>query len=546
MTTLEKRSLLLLALLAAACDRLTADPGADFGVRLVGSSSLTVVGKLSAPVQFAVSGCDAFDAAIRNDASSQAVVAIRQEGGTWLADVPVEWLRTEDHDCLHDALRPLEVRAELVVTCRDGGRSAGAALDVSYGTAIRAYDSYVGTPVPETRYLFPGVDPLSPYAMLVSWAQQGVDIFSATGASYPVQVLGGPLANGGIYLDAAPLAEPRLVASATGGSLAYSSGCAWPACPNVPIDTAVTVPSEALAWYGDSTAVWDTWVPRYVLDMAMLDDRTVLVLSQPFPFPRSDTAAVLSVVTSPPGAAPLEVTVLGYFPGEWVQSRFATLPDGRLAWLAWVMPESPGPFRSVLHTTDGRSVDARPDPTGAEYLGEEWAAGYVSYNFGRLSPDGSEIMLSGAKRVGPDGAATSLPASDYFAIDGKHGDAVWLTDAIALWRGTYWIFGTPEAPGVVEVFDASPPHARRFGYTVEPMPGSGGQALLYGAVAVGDKLVLTTGTGIRVLGPDGALVGGADPLPCGLTTTSRAARVGPTTVAVGAGTYWYVFDLAEP
>jgi hypothetical protein len=545
MTTLEKRSLLLLALLAAACDRLTADPGADFGVRLVGSSSLTVVGKLSAPVQFAVSGCDAFDAAIRNDASSQAVVAIRQEGGTWLADVPVEWLRTEDHDCLHDALRPLEVRAELVVTCGDGGRSASAALDVSYGTATRAYESYVGTPVSETRYLFPGPDALRPSAMFVSWAQQGVDLFLAFGDSYPMAI-GGPLENGGVYLEAAPLAEPRLVATASGSSFAYSTGCAMLlGCPDVAIDAMTSVPSEAVAWIGDGSIWWQTWVPKYVLDMAMIDDRHVVVLSQPFPSAWSPTS-VLSVITKPPEAAP-QMTVLGYFPGEWVQSRFSTLPDGRLAWLAWVIPDGAGPIRSVLRTTEGASVEVRADPTGDEYLGQVWDTGStISYDFGRLSPDGSEIVLSGARLVGADGATTSLPASNDYGIDGKYGDAVWLRDAIALWRGTDWIFGAPEAPGVVEVFDPAPPHARRFEYRVEPMPGGGGNALLYGAVAVGDKLVLTTGTGIRVLGPDGALVGGADPLPCGLSTTSRAARVGPTTVAVGAGTYWYVFDLAEP
>jgi hypothetical protein len=116
---------------------------------------------------------------------------------------------------------------------------------------------------------------------------------------------------------------------------------------------------------------------------------------------------------------------------------------------------------------------------------------------------------------------------------------------IALWRGSSWIWGGGST-GVVEVFDASPPYARRFGYEVQPMPGSGGTAQLFGAVAVGDKLALTTETGIRVLGPDATLVGGADPLPCGLSTTSRAARVGPTTVAVGAGDYLYVFDLSAP
>ncbi len=51
---------------------------------------------------------------------------------------------------------------------------------------------------------------------------------------------------------------------------------------------------------------------------------------------------------------------------------------------------------------------------------------------------------------------------------------------------------------------------------------------------MGDKLALTTSTGIRILGPDGTLIGGSDPFPCSQTTTAVAERVGPTTVAVGA------------
>ena len=67
---------------------------------------------------------------------------------------------------------------------------------------------------------------------------------------------------------------------------------------------------------------------------------------------------------------------------------------------------------------------------------------------------------------------------------------------------------------------------------------------LKGMVAVGDHLALTTSTGIRILGPDGTVVQGADPLPCGLLTTAPAIRSGPSTVAVAASPYVYVFDTA--
>ena len=69
-------------------------------------------------------------------------------------------------------------------------------------------------------------------------------------------------------------------------------------------------------------------------------------------------------------------------------------------------------------------------------------------------------------------------------------------------------------------------------------------AQLLGVTVVGDKLVLTTNSGVRVLGADGSVVGGADPLPCGLSPTALAIPTGPTTFAVAAGNFVYVFDVA--
>ncbi len=544
------RWLLSLALLAAACSRLDPEPGADFGVQVVGGSSITAIGKLSVRVGFTVSGCDAFDPAIRIGASAHAIDASRQGDGTWLADVPVDWLRVEDFDCLHDALRPHASRADLVVTCRDGGRSASAGLDVAYGTATRAFEAEAATPVSEVRYLFASPDPLHPVAMQVSWVEDSVLIQTGAGASFAVGIGAGALVGlegGGVHVEARPLAETRAVVAEGGTSFVYSMGCPLgSACPDLQIDATTALPSEAVAWMGDESAWWDSRVPRFVLDMSTTDEQSVAVLSQPEPSPWNPTS-VLSVVTKAPGYVAPEVKVLGVFPGELVQSRFSRLPDGRLAWLAWIIPDV-GPIRSVLRTTDGATVDARSDPTGDEAIGEMWGSSgmqrvYVNVS-GRLSPDASRIVLSGGRLIGVDGGSTTLPAANWYAVDGNGSDVAWPTGAVALWKGLDWIFGVGGS-GTLEVFDAAPPHARRFAYDVGPLPG-GGNAALYGATAVGDRLVLTTASGVRVLGPDGALVGGADPLPCGLATTSRATRVGPTTFAIGAGSRWYVFDLAEP
>jgi len=61
---------------------------------------------------------------------------------------------------------------------------------------------------------------------------------------------------------------------------------------------------------------------------------------------------------------------------------------------------------------------------------------------------------------------------------------------------------------------------------------------------VGGLLVLTTSTGIRVLSPDGKVLAGSDPMPCGLVPTSVAVQSGPTAAAVAAGDHVFVFDLA--
>jgi hypothetical protein len=99
--------------------------------------------------------------------------------------------------------------------------------------------------------------------------------------------------------------------------------------------------------------------------------------------------------------------------------------------------------------------------------------------------------------------------------------------------------------GAVDVFELAAPHMLRYSYDVHPLPGSDAFTELKGIVAVGDYLALTTSTGIRILGPDGTVVQGADPLPCALLTTAPAIRSGPTTVAVAASPYVYVFDTAS-
>ncbi len=542
---LRRASALLLVIAISACDRLEVDPGHGFGVRVLTPSPVAGVGKITVPLRFAITGCDLFDAEIRGGAGAgHAVELLNEPGGTFLAEVPVDWLRGVDGTCLHDARTPLVSAAQVLVTCRDAGRIATADLAVSYGTATRADLVQSSLTQATTQFLFPSADPLVPHAV-ASW-------FS-TAYVYP-QGFSFPLSIEASLSSVEPLVRPRLAANDS--ALFLSSGCPIEiACPDLQVSPDATVPSEEiwgrtllpLPCPSTGCDAFHVAVPSHVIDMAIGTDGALVVLSQLYDersLPPWPTAIVVTRI-SPAGES-----FIGYFPGESAETRFSTTADGRLAFVSFVIPSS-GPIHSVLHQTDGTSVSSSPNPTGALDLGEVVAGsdGPMLTNVGsaQLSPDASSLVVNGSHLGSPGSLLAALPAAGAYAGDGEAGGAAWLTGAVGLWRGASLMWGAPASAdlGGVEVFGAAPPHDRVYAYDVHALPGSNGPAVLHGAVAVGDKLVLTTSTGVRVLGPDGTVVGGSDPLPCGLTPTAVAVRTGPRTAAVAAGRYLYVFDLAE-
>jgi hypothetical protein len=229
------------------------------------------------------------------------------------------------------------------------------------------------------------------------------------------------------------------------------------------------------------------------------------------------------------------VTLVAELPRHAPLGGFARTAAGELRFLTRSYPEAPGTLDAVLHATDGHTVG---EVMKAGVVGELKADGPLIYDNAFLSPDGSSMVVTsptGRYLVGTDPAHPGREKLDSWgSIDG----ATWLPGAVALWYGSIG-----NRFGQVEVFDDTAPHALRWQQYVEALPGAVAPPTLLDVTAVGDKLALTTTTGLRILGPDGALVGGSDPFPCGATATAMAGQTGPTTVAVGGYDLVYVFDV---
>jgi hypothetical protein len=147
-------------------------------------------------------------------------------------------------------------------------------------------------------------------------------------------------------------------------------------------------------------------------------------------------------------------------------------------------------------------------------------------------------MLRGGKVwLGDDSATPTLLSTELTkGVSGAYLGAAWLNSAVAIW----------DEDKAVEAFELSGAHERRYRYEVALIdPHFGSATIRHGGFGQGELLVLTTYSGIRIHDRQGNLVGGAEPLPCALLPSSGAVSMGPQTIAVPAGRYAYVFDLAR-
>jgi hypothetical protein len=363
-------------------------------------------------------------------------------------------------------------------------------------------------------------------------------------------------------------------------------------CPQVSIGPGESVPGERLADFSASDDPRSAprgiaHVSTNVIDMAFADDGALVVVSDssvgrgppqylPDGTPLDGDAArwgetIVWRVVPAPESAPSTVedvaTVIGRFPRETVVTRLSRSPGGALAFVTLTWPGGSSEVRVNLHVTDGSTVTTSyTDPGPEESSTFNWLADPTFVNPGiYLSPDGSSLITTWDENANalvwmntdpsdrvrrffahppwilpPSGSRRFARIYAQFA----HGGAAWLTSAVAIWSGGDLLvpYGTA-SPGVVDVYEASPPHEFRYQYVADPLPGATSAPALVGALAVGDRLVLTTTTGVRVLDASGALVAGFDPLPCGATTTASAEQIGPTTIGFGVGTNVITLDV---
>jgi hypothetical protein len=591
------RMMTVVLLATAGCDALQERPGHDFAAQVLDEDPLAVVGQIYAPVHFAVNGCSEFDVSIKApmEGTSYPLSFTSRADGTFEAAVPVALMRPTPY-CIDADGGPAAIEETLEVTCRDAGRTAQAKFMVAVQPA---FAWVVG--LNHVRAVFPSV---KPWPALIDASDFGQGLFSTpfrypqaveesglfdpwSGNSFQLNGAWSPWPNGAGVQD--PLIRPRLAQNGDRGFVTL--GCAGNVdCPTFPIAAGgpgVAVTSERLAEFDlADPAFLDrippysprgvAQVPRAVVDMAYAPDGSLVVVSQvgelvpdPFSSGTPPTAhlqpwartIVTRVAPAPDGSAGVvedAVTVIGDFPRETVQTRLSRTASGALAFAAFSSQDLGGLVSVSLHVTDGSTVTTS---YSVETFGWVAADGSVT-ELGRvhLSPDASTLILSTRERgqeatwsmnADPSsfGSHQPFPAGVVYNWSLDSG-AVWLPGAVALWTGRNSWDPTDSSRtrdsteiGRVQVFDDTPPHALRWEYQVYPLPGAPVASVLVGATAVGDKLVLTTSTGVRILGPDGKLVGGSDPFPCGLLTTAEAAQVGPTTVAVGAGSHAYVFDV---
>ena len=115
---------------------------------------------------------------------------------------------------------------------------------------------------------------------------------------------------------------------------------------------------------------------------------------------------------------------------------------------------------------------------------------------------------------------------------GERRRVEWLDDAVVLWdyKSVHLVplEGSQRSPIDLNLADSRP-----------GLPSSWAR----GVSGTRDALVVTTQTGVRIFDRQGALVGGADPLPCEWPPTSTAVISGSRAV-VATSQYLLGFDLS--
>jgi len=515
-----------------------------------------MTGRGSLPLGLRVSGCTAFDAAFTANGRTFALPLDRTGTDRYEGEVPAAWLEGENSpwSCMPQltfcsvlpvvppnrnvwCAFPRSVDARVTVACRSPARTVEATARFRYAAGVSegAVASFLPHQVypwsaskPHTDFLFPGdVGGLRPDDAVWPFS---VSVVPGEGAAFVYQLgdewhLRGTFP---IQVDPAgwaadPLLRPRLAAK--GADFWLSVGCPGPGpCPVVPVATTPGLSVAGAALVGTpipsadlDVPVHEVFVPAGVIDLTFLEDGSLTVLSHVAGEGLGGETFLTQV-----DPASRAVEVVGHLP-LYAVTRFSREPGGALVFVA-----REGDGRLHLYRFAGGLLTRAVPMVGV--------SPWVPW----LSPEGQEIVVWNLW----DGAvsASAGPLEDQYEItdlagaspglDGENGGVIWSAGGFHVWD---------RATGKVRSYTRySPPALVR---SVDAGPG------LLGAFAVGDELVLTTPTGVLVLGWDDGVVLDLDPLPCGLAPTAAAVKAGPgrdgKAVAVQAGPYVLVLDRSH-
>lgn len=487
-----------LCLLVLACDPLAVRPGADFEVRLLSDTPLRLEQRLE-PVElvFEVDGCDEIEVAVGHRTTagtSDRVVEHRtRDDGSLVATVPVHWLVEPRGSCSYDTSAPLLSRAELAVTCRSDGRQLRSdSFDVYWAPAWR----YLWQARGEVSQLFEGSALAQFFTLGAGW----LTLFDGTDELSETQAL--------VEASIEPLLRLR-------GDRAFLwIGCPLSDCGLVRIsDAQQTYTSASYVYqlelgYGGLgyTGSEPLLVPGGVVDMAVDGQGHLVVLGR-----TSSHAALLAFgdgdepertlvdtqVASGLAQVYGQLVFLGLDGQETALSLYGV--DGAVRWRA----ELPG-------TGPVATASLAPD-------GEHWA-----------------LIRGGRVWLGQGDAWTSQLDTDLARFsDPSDLGLTWSETGLAAYNRER-----------VDLFALGGATAPRFVHHLEPLEPHGPQVSLRRVSASGDRLLLSTSTGVRFLDEEGRVAGGIDPLPCGAGPSAAAVPIADGLAAVAFGRDVYLLDLS--
>ena len=472
----------------AGCGSIASRPGDDFKLQLHDSGPLVVEGRVE-PVElrFSLDGCEVFTVGLdASTAEERRILSLEPEarGTDLVVRVPVSWFAPESGEfCLRGEADPHRVHAKLSVHCADDGRTLESdPLEFSYATAWRTFD----------------------VRKQIHAAAVGVDGLLLLAGDH----LEGRTLEGQVLFDVPLSPAPK----EPGEALLTEWDDAvqvWSSCPGTCGFTDVPYPSGT-----ESTFVFNSEITPYAwLGNALVATSPIRVPGEPFALAREGADRLVLLTESG--------RILLHLPLEGTPTVVTQTHDRLVTRFSQTVA---GP---VYLGADATSDKARLRDSEGKVLFEVQLPGTGELDALSLSPDGAAwgLIRQGAVYVGHFGeSAVQLPTQLAEGSRPPQVGIAWVDRGIVV-----------HGDSAVEVYEAAAPHALRFRSEFSRT------AQIQSVVGAGDRLLVTTLHGVMILGADGAVIGGAEPMPCGLAPSLSARPAANDRAVVVSGEQVLVF-----